>query len=97
MVAARKGKREDACCMSDHVTIGDGVIVGAQSGVPADIPAGEKMLGTPARPLTQAKRILLTEGHLPDIARKVRDLERRLARLEGRDDAAKADDERTDG
>ena len=51
--------------------------------IPADLPAGEKYLGTPARPMTLAKRIFVTEGHLPEIVRKVRDLERRLARLEG--------------
>ena len=69
--------------VADHVTVGDGVVVGAQSGIPADVPAGEKVLGTPARPITQAKRILLTEGRLPELARKVRELERRLQRLEG--------------
>jgi UDP-3-O-[3-hydroxymyristoyl] glucosamine N-acyltransferase len=68
--------------VADHVTIGDGVMVGAQSGIHADLAPGEKVLGTPARPLTQAKRIVLIEGHLPELARKVRELERRLGRLE---------------
>jgi UDP-3-O-[3-hydroxymyristoyl] glucosamine N-acyltransferase len=68
--------------VADHVTIGDGVMVGAQSGIHADLAPGEKVLGTPARPITQAKRIALTEGHLPELARKVRELERRLGRLE---------------
>lgn len=70
--------------IADHVTVGDGVIVGAQSGIHADVPAGEKVLGSPARPLTQSKRILLAEGQLPDIARRLRRLERRLEALAAR-------------
>jgi UDP-3-O-[3-hydroxymyristoyl] glucosamine N-acyltransferase len=71
--------------IADHVTVGDGVMIGAQSGVAVDLPAGEKYFGTPARPHTQAKRIMFAEERLPDLLRRVRDLERRLARLEGRD------------
>src|SRR2546425_1214149 len=56
--------------VADHVTIGDGVMVGAQSGVHADIAAGEKVLGTPIRPLTQSKRIYLVEGQLPELVRR---------------------------
>ncbi|HEV8642517.1 MAG TPA: UDP-3-O-(3-hydroxymyristoyl)glucosamine N-acyltransferase [Methylomirabilota bacterium] len=70
--------------VADHVTIGDGAMVGAQSGVHADIAAGEKVLGTPVRPLTQSKRIYLAEGQLPDLVRRMRTLERRLARIEAR-------------
>jgi UDP-3-O-[3-hydroxymyristoyl] glucosamine N-acyltransferase len=69
--------------VADHVTIGDGVIVGAQSGVGADLEAGQKYLGTPARALMEAKRVYIAEGRLPELLRRVRDLERRLARLDG--------------
>ena len=55
---------------------------GTPSGVPADLGAGEKVLGTPPRPLTEAKRIMLATGHLPEMVRRLRTLERRLARLE---------------
>lgn len=70
--------------LADHVTIGDGAMVAAQSGVHTDIAAGEKVLGSPARPLTQSKRIFLAEGQLPELVRRVRTLERRLARIEAR-------------
>jgi UDP-3-O-[3-hydroxymyristoyl] glucosamine N-acyltransferase len=70
--------------IADHVTVGDGAVVGAQSGLHADIPAGQKVLGSPARPLTQSKRILLAEGQLPDMARRLRRLERRLEALAAR-------------
>jgi UDP-3-O-[3-hydroxymyristoyl] glucosamine N-acyltransferase len=69
--------------VADHVAIGDGVMIGAQSGLHADVAAGQRLLGTPARPVTQAKRIMLAADRLPDLIRKVRELERRLARLEG--------------
>jgi UDP-3-O-[3-hydroxymyristoyl] glucosamine N-acyltransferase len=68
--------------VADHVTLGDGVMVGAQSGIHADLEPGAKVLGTPARPITLAKRIFVTEGHLPDLVRRVRELERRLSRVE---------------
>jgi UDP-3-O-[3-hydroxymyristoyl] glucosamine N-acyltransferase len=70
--------------VADHVTIGDGAMAGAQSGIPSDVPPGEKVLGSPARPVTLAKRIFVTEGQLPELARRLRALERRLDRLEGR-------------
>jgi UDP-3-O-[3-hydroxymyristoyl] glucosamine N-acyltransferase len=69
--------------VADHVTLGDGVMVAAQSGVGTDLRAGEKYLGTPARPLMEAKRVYIAEGRLPELLRRVRDLERRLARLDG--------------
>jgi UDP-3-O-[3-hydroxymyristoyl] glucosamine N-acyltransferase len=68
--------------IADHVTVGDEAKIAAQSGVHADVPAGERLLGTPARPITQAKRIMLAENHLPEVARRLRALERRLERLE---------------
>jgi UDP-3-O-[3-hydroxymyristoyl] glucosamine N-acyltransferase len=76
--------------IADHVTVGAGAMIGAQSGVPSDVEPGAKLLGTPARPIMQAKRIYLSETKLPDLGRTLRDLERRVARLEGQDPAAGA-------
>jgi UDP-3-O-[3-hydroxymyristoyl] glucosamine N-acyltransferase len=76
--------------VADHVTIGDGAIIGARSGIAADVAPGEKLLGTPARPILQAKRIMLAEGRLPELLQRVRALERRLQALEG--GAAPVDD-----
>lgn len=39
-----------------HIEIGSGVQIGAQAGVTQDIPAGEKVNGTPALPLKKALR-----------------------------------------
>ena len=70
--------------VADHVTIGDGVMIGAQAGVPSDIAAGEKMLGSPARPILQAKRIMVAEARLPELLHRVRALEQKLERLTAR-------------
>ena len=67
--------------VADHVTIGDGVIVGAQSGIPASLPAGEKVLGSPARPIGLAKRIMVAEARPPELLQRVRALEQRLQQL----------------
>lgn len=70
--------------IADHVTVGDGAMLGAQSGVAADVEPGAKLLGTYARPLVEFQRIWLAERQLPDLLRRVRALERRLAELEAR-------------
>jgi UDP-3-O-[3-hydroxymyristoyl] glucosamine N-acyltransferase len=79
--------------IADHVTVGDGAVVAAQSGVHADIQPGEKVLGSPARPLTHSERILLAEGQLPEMARRLRRLERRVEALAARVGDVSASDE----
>ena len=68
----------------DHITIGDGASVGAQSGVGSDLEAGGRYFGYPARPSAQAIRIMAAEERLPELLRRVKTLERRLAELEAR-------------
>jgi UDP-3-O-[3-hydroxymyristoyl] glucosamine N-acyltransferase len=70
--------------VADHVSIGDGTLVGAQSGVPSNLEAGGKFLGTPARPMLEAKRLMIAETRLPELLRRVRALERALEALTGR-------------
>jgi len=67
--------------VADHVTLGDGVIAGAQAGIPSSLEAGARVLGTPARPIVQAKRIMVAEMRLPELLQRVRALEQRLERL----------------
>jgi UDP-3-O-[3-hydroxymyristoyl] glucosamine N-acyltransferase len=68
--------------IGDHVVVGEGARLGAQSGVSADVPPGAAMLGSYGRPLTEFQRIWVAEGRLPELLRRVRALERRLAGLE---------------
>jgi UDP-3-O-[3-hydroxymyristoyl] glucosamine N-acyltransferase len=72
--------------LAGHITIGDGAMIGAQAGVTRDVPAGERVSGYPARKHSQAKRIAAALGRLPDLIRKLGDLERRLAALEEKED-----------
>jgi UDP-3-O-[3-hydroxymyristoyl] glucosamine N-acyltransferase len=78
--------------ISDHVTVGEGASVGAQSGVGSDLEAGGRYFGYPARPAAKAMRIVAAEERLPELLKRVRALERRVAELEagrGRNEAAR--------
>ncbi len=68
--------------VADHVTVGDGAQVGAQAGVHHDIPAGAQVLGSPAIPAGEARRMLVALPRVPEVIRAVRALERRVAALE---------------
>lgn len=69
--------------VSGHLSIGDGAQVGAQAGVIGDVPAGKQYSGYPARPHRQQMRHLAASHRLPDLLKRVAELEERLARLEG--------------
>jgi len=64
--------------VKDHVTIGDGVIVCAKSGILGDQPAGAFVAGMYGRPHHEEMRTQALLRHLPEMARRVRDLEKRL-------------------
>jgi UDP-3-O-[3-hydroxymyristoyl] glucosamine N-acyltransferase len=61
--------------MAGHLKIGNGVTVAAQSGVMNNIPDGEKWMGSPAQPDRQTKRQMLAVRKLPELLRRVADLE----------------------
>ena len=67
--------------IADHVTINDRVVIGAGSGVPSDIPAGERVLGYPAWPERDARRIMVSMSSLPALLKRVRQLEQQLEAL----------------
>lgn len=64
--------------IAGHLKIGDRATVAAQSGVMHDIPDGQKWFGSPAMPDRQTKRQLIAMQQLPDLIRRVADLEKRL-------------------
>jgi UDP-3-O-[3-hydroxymyristoyl] glucosamine N-acyltransferase len=72
--------------LAGHLTIGSQVTIAAQSGVMHDIPDGQKWFGTPAQPDRQMKRIYLALQRLPELLKRVSELERRLGQ---RDDGPK--------
>lgn len=63
--------------VAGHLKLGNDVTVAAQSGVMHHIPDGEKWLGSPARPDRQTKRQLIALQQLPELLRRVNDLEKR--------------------
>jgi UDP-3-O-[3-hydroxymyristoyl] glucosamine N-acyltransferase len=66
-----------------HVHIADRAVIGAKAGVTKDVPAGQRMLGAPATPEREQKRILMSLEKLPDLRRDLRRLMQHL----GLDDA----------
>ena len=62
--------------LSGHLKIGNHVTVSAQSGVMRDIPDGQKVLGAPALPDKEAKRLMIAMQRLPDALRRLSELER---------------------
>ncbi|MBM3307157.1 MAG: UDP-3-O-(3-hydroxymyristoyl)glucosamine N-acyltransferase [Candidatus Eisenbacteria bacterium] len=68
--------------IAGHLTIGDGAVVGAQAGVTKSVPPGERVSGYPARRHALSKRLNACIQALPDLLRRVREVERRLAASE---------------
>lgn len=64
--------------VADHVTIHDRAVIGAGSGVPSDIPAGERYLGYPCWPEHEARRILVSLSSLPGLCKDVRLIKQKL-------------------
>lgn len=69
--------------VAGHLKIGSRSVVAAQSGVMRDIGEGEKWFGSPAQPDRQMKRQLLALQQLPELLRRVSELEKRLDELQG--------------
>jgi UDP-3-O-[3-hydroxymyristoyl] glucosamine N-acyltransferase len=60
--------------IKDHTEIGDKVVVGAQAGVHRDVPAGQSVLGSPAIPLREQRRLFQMIARLPEMHRQLREL-----------------------
>jgi UDP-3-O-[3-hydroxymyristoyl] glucosamine N-acyltransferase len=68
--------------VSGHLQIGKGTKIGAQAGVIKHIPPGSRVSGYPARPHTEAMRVIAATWRLPELLRRIEELEARLAALE---------------
>ncbi|MFQ5477348.1 MAG: UDP-3-O-(3-hydroxymyristoyl)glucosamine N-acyltransferase [Candidatus Binatia bacterium] len=71
-----------------HVEIGDRVQLAARCGVTRDVAAGSVVGGVPAVEIGLWKRCLLLVTRLPELFRRLRELERRLEGKPGRDSSA---------
>lgn len=69
--------------ISGHLTIHDNAIIYAQSGIGGDVKEGAVMSGSPAFEAREWLRAITAFPKLPDLLKTVRQLEKRLERLEG--------------
>jgi UDP-3-O-[3-hydroxymyristoyl] glucosamine N-acyltransferase len=70
--------------VSDHIRMGARAAGAAGADIIRDVPAGEVVLGRPARPIRQQMRIDAAAARLPDVLRELRALRKRVAELEER-------------
>ena len=69
--------------ISGHLTIHDNAIVYAQSGIGGDVAEGAAVSGSPAFEAREWLRAITAFPKLPDLLKTVRQLEKRLRKLEG--------------
>ena len=64
-----------------HIEVGDRTQIGAQSGVTASVPPDQVLLGSPAWPIRETRRIWASWHTLPELYRRVRKMEQQLSQL----------------
>ena len=69
-----------------HIKIGDRVRIGAKAGVIGDVPDGATIVGTPAIDAGKARRAYSLIEYLPEMKKKIKDLERKVEKLGGADE-----------
>ncbi|MFP6890106.1 MAG: UDP-3-O-(3-hydroxymyristoyl)glucosamine N-acyltransferase [Nitrospinota bacterium] len=68
--------------VADHVEIGDGAIFGARSGISKSLDGGKTYLDAPAVEISDARRRMVVYGRLPEIAKRLREVEKKIEELE---------------
>ena len=74
--------------IAGHLEIGDGVVVAAQSGVINDVPDQTTLMGAPALPASQARRVYAVFTQLPQLLERIKRLEQQVVELSGGDASA---------
>ncbi|SIN84731.1 UDP-3-O-[3-hydroxymyristoyl] glucosamine N-acyltransferase [Singulisphaera sp. GP187] len=67
--------------IKDGTEIGDRAVVGAQAGVHRSVPAEQQVLGSPAIPLREQRRVFQMIARLPEMNRQLRELTAQVAML----------------
>lgn len=70
--------------VAGHLNIASNVILLAKSGVTKDIPEPGTYTGYPAKPLIEGRRMLMYPAKVPEILKRLRELEARVKQLEGK-------------
>ncbi len=61
-----------------HISIGDHAVIGAGAGVSKPVPANEVVLGSPAKPIREQKRLFAYISRLPDLFKDVATLKKKF-------------------
>ena len=61
-----------------HLEIGDEAVIGAQAGVSKSIPPKAVVLGSPAKPITEQKRIFVLIAKLPELFKDLAKIKKKL-------------------
>ncbi len=72
--------------IADHIEIGGGAVIGADSGVISNIAAGQQVLGMPAIDARKELQIWALKKRLPEMAQQLKDVIRRVNKLEASED-----------
>jgi UDP-3-O-[3-hydroxymyristoyl] glucosamine N-acyltransferase len=67
--------------IAGHLKLGRQATVGAKSGVMRDVGDGETVLGIPAQPHREMKRQWISMQQLPEMTRRLRELEKQVEEL----------------
>jgi len=67
--------------VAGHLKIGSNVMVAAQGGVTNDVGDETALMGSPAMPLAQARRVYVTFTKLPELLERIRQLEQKVEEL----------------
>ncbi len=69
--------------VAGHIEIGDRVIATGRAGISGSVKAGEHIAGNPTQPHMEWLRSMGAVKKLPEMQKRIRELEKRLAALEG--------------
>lgn len=72
--------------LADNIEIGDNVQVGAQAGVINNIGSGERVVGSPAIDSKEAFQIMVLTKRLPKLVKQLKELSKRVDKLESAKD-----------
>jgi UDP-3-O-[3-hydroxymyristoyl] glucosamine N-acyltransferase len=75
--------------LADNIEIGDGTMVAAQAGVISSVPAGQKLAWSPAIKREDAMRTVGLVLRLPKMAQQLKQLSKRIEKLEAAEDDKK--------
>lgn len=67
-----------------HIVLGDNVIVGAQAGVTKSFPSNTILLGSPAKPISEQKKIFACISKLPELFNTLKRIKKRLHLADGK-------------